>query len=124
MEPALGIQPQPGQSEPFPEEGCSEESKSKCVYRAHLSAPRTVGAQSVAAMTWHRSHHHHQDGLSTPCSSHLRCASTELGSQAELGPTLAAGTRLRSTAEPPTILMDLRPKEPSDQGSSERYTEQ
>ncbi|XP_046522148.1 dynein axonemal assembly factor 8 isoform X1 [Equus quagga] len=48
-----------------------------------------------------------------------RCASTELGSQAELGPTLAAGTRLRSTAEPPTILMDLRPKEPSDQGSSE-----
>uniref|UniRef100_A0A9L0S8Z2 Dynein axonemal assembly factor 8 n=1 Tax=Equus caballus TaxID=9796 RepID=A0A9L0S8Z2_HORSE len=48
-----------------------------------------------------------------------RCASTELGSQAEVGPTLAAGTRLRSTAEPPTIFMDLRPKEPSDQGSSE-----
>ncbi|XP_058426105.1 dynein axonemal assembly factor 8 [Diceros bicornis minor] len=48
-----------------------------------------------------------------------RCASTELGFQAELGPTLARGMRLRNPAEPPTIFIDLRPKEPSDQESSE-----
>ncbi|XP_057344010.1 uncharacterized protein LOC130679404 [Manis pentadactyla] len=36
------------------------------------------------------------------------------------GPVLAAGRRLRSPAEPPTVFIDLRPAEPADLGSSER----
>lgn len=43
-----------------------------------------------------------------------RCALSELGFQAGLGHCL-----LRSPAEPPTTFIDLRPKEPSDQGSLE-----
>ncbi|XP_054570667.1 dynein axonemal assembly factor 8 isoform X1 [Eptesicus fuscus] len=43
-----------------------------------------------------------------------RCALTELGFQAEL-----SQRRLRNPAEPPTTFIDLRPTEPSNQGSLE-----
>lgn len=87
-------------------EGCSEEQKSRCIYRTYL-----------------RSHRNHPDVTQKALLSHLRSVPREPGFQAELGLTLAKSRQLRSPAEPPTIFIDLRPSEPSDPRSVERYWE-
>uniref|UniRef100_A0A673T4V8 Dynein axonemal assembly factor 8 n=1 Tax=Suricata suricatta TaxID=37032 RepID=A0A673T4V8_SURSU len=78
---------------------CATQSRASSAWKAPADTPQDTKQEKTSSRT-------------TPMGP---------GLQAKLGLTLAEGLQLRGPTEPPTVFIDLRPTEPSDLRSSERY---